>query len=344
VQWPPTLTHTLSAVNRTGNVYGQVWIDGVTFESGPTPSLRAQLGFGPDGSNPAEDASWTWVDAAFNVDAGNNDEFVASLLPESPGTFDYVYRYTVTSGRDWLYADLSGPITPGTVPGHPGDLTVNPSGDTAAPAVPTNLRVTGASPAGVLLAWDAVEGDASLYGYEVGRADAPGGPPYTVIALLTAASFTDTQVSEGEQYHYVVRSVDSSLNRSDWSAEVAAVAELRTVTLDVTVTVPATTDGTGRSVYIAGFLDRLDGDLPQWDPAGTALTRLDATHWRITLTGREGVALEYKYALGSWDQVEKDASCGETSNRQLTLTYGSTGTQTVNDTVLNWRNVAPCGN
>jgi hypothetical protein len=32
------------------------------------------------------------------------------------------------------------------------------------------------------------------------------------------------------------------------------------------------------------------------------------------------------------------------SNRTLTLDYGLTGTQTVNDTVLNWRNVAPCGN
>jgi hypothetical protein len=41
---------------------------------------------------------------------------------------------------------------------------------------------------------------------------------------------------------------------------------------------------------------------------------------------------------------EKDASCGELNNRQLTLSYGSSGTQTVNDTVQNWRNVSPCGN
>ena len=39
-----------------------------------------------------------------------------------------------------------------------------------------------------------------------------------------------------------------------------------------------------------------------------------------------------------------DASCGEIANRQLTLTYGTTGTQNVNDSVSNWRNVAPCGN
>ena len=64
----------------------------------------------------------------------------------------------------------------------------------------------------------------------------------------------------------------------------------------------------------------------------------------ITLHGKETTQIEYKYALGSWDFVEKDANCGEISNRQLTLSFGATGTQTVNDTVPNWRNVAPCGN
>jgi len=68
------------------------------------------------------------------------------------------------------------------------------------------------------------------------------------------------------------------------------------VTLVFTVTVPATTDATGRSVYIAGFLDRLDGGLPQWNPGGVVLTRVDATHWTITLTGTETTQIEYKYA------------------------------------------------
>ena len=97
-------------------------------------------------------------------------------------------------------------------------------------------------------------------------------------------------------------------------------------------------------MYIAGFLDRLNGGLPQWNPGGVVLTRVDATHWTITLTGTEATQIEYKYALGSWDFVEKDAACGEVANRQLTLSYGANGTQTVNDTIDNWRNVAPCGN
>ncbi|TMQ67972.1 MAG: alpha-amylase, partial [Candidatus Eisenbacteria bacterium] len=136
LQWPPETSHVIIAVNRTENIYGQVWIDGVTNQPGATPSLIAQLGFGPDSSDPDGNASWQWVDAAFNTDAGNNDEFVASLLPEATGTFDYAYRYSVTSGRDWVYADLDG-IGNGYSTSQAGTLHVTASDDTIRPAVPT---------------------------------------------------------------------------------------------------------------------------------------------------------------------------------------------------------------
>lgn len=74
------------------------------------------------------------------------------------------------------------------------------------------------------------------------------------------------------------------------------------------------------------------------------LAHVDATTWTITLTGYETTQIEYKYTLGDWEHVEKDNACGEIANRQLTLSYGSNGMQTVNDTVPNWRNVSPCGN
>jgi hypothetical protein len=342
LQWPPTLDHTISTVDRTDNVYGQVWIDGVTSQPGPAPSLVAELGFGPDGSNPDGNDAWTWVAAAFNVDAGNNDEYVAMLLPEAVGTYDYVYRYSVTGGRDWLYADLNGPVAGGAPPPNPGSLTVHASGDTTAPAAPTGLTVLSASPAGIELAWDAVI-DATLHGYEVLRGTAAGGP-YAVIGSTSGPTFTDTAVTEGATYWYVVRAVDTSFNRSGSSNEVEATAELRTVTLTFNVTVPDTTDATGRDVNIAGFLDRLDGGWPQWTPDGAPLTRVDTTHWTITFTGTEATQLEYKYVLEQWEYVEKDGGCGEIANRQLTLSWGTDGTQVVNDVVPNWRNVAPCGN
>jgi glycosidase len=341
VQWPPSINHTISAVNRTENVYGQVWIDGVTNQPGEAPSLRAQLGFGPDGSNPDGDAGWDWVEASFNGDRGNNDEYVASLLPEQTGTYDYAYRYTTTDGRDWVYADLDG-IGNGYSAGQAGNLTVASSGDTTAPATPTGFHKVSGSPTAIELGWNAVGGDPTLYGYEVRRADAAGGP-YALLGRTTSSSFVDTMVSEGATYYYVLRAIDLSFNHSPDTAPVQAAAETRRVSLLYTVIVPATTDGTGSRVYIAGTLNRLDGGLPEWNPGGVALDRVDATHWRITLTGLEGTQLEYKYTLGDWDHVEKDAACGEIANRQLTLTYGSSGTQAVDDTVANWRNVAPCG-
>lgn len=114
LQWPPTY----SGASCSGDfVYGQVWIDGVTSLPGATPDLSAQLGFGPVGSTP--DGSWLWVDATFNLDAGNNDEFYVALeYYIETGDYDYVYRYSYLGG-DWYYADTAGPYS-----GSPGTATI----------------------------------------------------------------------------------------------------------------------------------------------------------------------------------------------------------------------------
>ncbi len=346
LQWPPTMTHEISALDRTDTAYGQVWIEGATQFPGATPGLRAQLGFGPDGTAPSGNADWTWMDASFNTDAGNNDEFAASMLPDATGQFDYVYRYSTTNGADWFYADLSGPFT-GTPP-NPGALTVDPGADTSAPGVPTGLAVVGSSPATIEIDWDDNVGDASLYGYEVRRSTSAGGP-YSVIALVTASDYVDAAVDEGSTYFYVVRAVDASFNRSGDSDEVEGSAQARTVNLTFDVTVPSTTDATGFPVSIAGTLSRLDGGMPDWTPGAVLLTRVDATHWTIQLSGLEGTQIAYKFVLrnpsgDAWQYVEKDGACGEIGDRLLTLSYGDSGTQVVPQTVENWRNVEPCGN
>jgi hypothetical protein len=101
-----------------------------------------------------------------------------------------------------------------------------------------------------------------------------------------------------------------------------------------------------QSVHIAGTLHLLHGSLPEWDSSGVSLTLIGTYEWEITLSGVEGTNIQYKYTLGSSNffDVEKGGSCEEIDNRTVTLNYGTTGIQDVNDTVLNWRNVAPCGN
>jgi hypothetical protein len=173
------------------------------------------------------------------------------------------------------------------------------------------------------------------------RGDTPGGP-YDFIARVSSSYYSDTNTEENATYFYVVLAVDNSFNRSGYSNEVQATASPRTVSITFSVTIPAGTPA-GSTVYIAGSLDRLDEGLPQWDPGGVKLTMIDATHWTITLTGKESTELEYKYTLGTWDLFEKGASCEEIANRKIVLSYGSNGTQSINDTELNWRNVSPCG-
>ena len=54
-----------------------------------------------------------------------------------------------------------------------------------------------------------------------------------MLARVTRHSYIDNSVVEGATYYYVVRSVDLSFNRSEYSPEVEATASLRTVTVAV---------------------------------------------------------------------------------------------------------------
>jgi glycosidase len=339
LQWPPSIVHTIGFGSYTPNVYGQVWIGGVTNQPGPTPGLLAELGFGPEGTQPAGNPDWAWTAAAFNVDTGNNDEFVGQMLPQSIGSFDYVYRYSTNGGLTWLYADMNGPLPEGSLPANPGKLMVNSSGDLTPPADPTNLVVVSADAGQINLAWDTHPNtDGDLAGFEIYR----DGALYAVLADPAAASFSDTAVSQGSTYAYYLLAVDTSYNRSGPSNTVEGTAERRTVQVTFHVTVPTWTPG-GSTVYIAGSLHLLNGGLPEWDPGGVSMTQDGPDTWVITLSGFEGTNIEYKYTLGSWDFVEKGGACEEISNRSLVLDYGSDGNMPVFDTVPNWRNVAPCG-
>jgi glycosidase len=327
VQWPPSIDEPLRAGGWT--VYGQVWVHGLTDAGGPPDLIRAQLGWG----SAADGSGWQWVDAAYN--AGHtgdaNYEYMAQFTPSAAGTYFYAYRYSTNGGATWTVA---GPGGPGS---EPAVAHIAPPADTTAPAAPTGLTVVSAGPAEIDLAWDAGT-ESDLFGYEVERST--GGGPFTTVGTPPTASFADTSVVSGTTYTYVVKAIDTSSNASPASSSVTASAELRRVNVVFTVTVPA---GTPAPVHIAGAFHSLDASYPDWDPAGLPMTQVDATHWRIELHGLESTPVEYKYVLGDWNFVEKDATCGEIDNRTLTLAYGTDGEQDVADTVANWRNVAPCG-
>ena len=58
--------------------------------------------------------------------------------------------------------------------------------------------------------------------------------------------------------------------------------------------------------------------------------------WEVTLQILDGTSLEYKYTRGTWETVEWWGSIVSIANRHVTISYGLTGTQLVDDTATDY--------
>jgi fibronectin type 3 domain-containing protein len=100
--------------------------------------------------------------------------------------------------------------------GNSGQASATPAAPLTPPAAPTGLQAT-AGNAQVSLTWTASAGATS---YHVKRATTSGGP-YTQVSAPAATNFTDTGLTKGTAYFYVVSAVNSageSANSSQASA------------------------------------------------------------------------------------------------------------------------------
>ena len=106
VQFPISLNVAAGAV--TPLVYGRIFELGFTEAAGANAAARAQLGFGPASANPEYQAGWTWTNATFNTQVGNDDEFQASFTAPATGSYRYVYRFSLDHGATWTTCDNDG--------------------------------------------------------------------------------------------------------------------------------------------------------------------------------------------------------------------------------------------
>ena len=139
LQFPATFTNTGAP---SPAIFGRVFEAGVTEAAGPAPTVIAQIGYGPAGSDPRA-TPWVWAPASFNAQVGNDDEYQATLtLP--PGSFSYTFRFSLDGGFSFTLADLDGA-------GANGGLTFSTTQlgtATGLPAAPVvTLKVNGQHPA-----------------------------------------------------------------------------------------------------------------------------------------------------------------------------------------------------
>jgi fibronectin type 3 domain-containing protein len=104
------------------------------------------------------------------------------------------------------------------------EVSATPAATTGVPAIPTGLQAA-AGNAQVVLTWNSLSNATS---YHVKRSATSGGP-YTQIASPPSATFTDTALTNGTKYFYVVSAVNSS-GESANSAEASATPTAQVTT------------------------------------------------------------------------------------------------------------------
>jgi hypothetical protein len=99
------LSLSVKSGTASGTIYGRLYEAGVTPAAGANASVLAQLGYGPASANPEYEAGWTWINATFNVQVGNDDEYQASFTAPAAGSYVYGYRISFDGGATFTYCD-----------------------------------------------------------------------------------------------------------------------------------------------------------------------------------------------------------------------------------------------
>ena len=135
---------TLNPGATTPSIFGQIFETGLTEATGQGAGVTAQLGYGPQGSDP-QLGGWTFFNASYDSDSGNNDRYVATFTAPAAGTYSYTYRFSFDGGANWTYADLDGNGTNSGLSfstAQLGTMNVIPPGETSVDLTSGNLVIT----------------------------------------------------------------------------------------------------------------------------------------------------------------------------------------------------------
>jgi fibronectin type 3 domain-containing protein len=238
-------------------------------------------GIAGSGTPPSTPPAIPSVPAGVTTTAGN-EQVTLSWTASSGATSYHVKRATVTGGP---YIQVAAPTAANDIDAGLANGTayfyvvsaLNSAGESAnstevpattilpVPAIPNGLAAI-AGDTQVTLSWTASAGATS---YNVKRGSVSGGP-YTTIASPTATSDTDTGLTNGTEYFYVVSAVNSAGQSANSASVNAAPAHS---SADVTITVDAVhTQAISAWIYGINFYSSSD-------PALVTLDRMGGDRW-----------------------------------------------------------------
>lgn len=313
----------------TVEIEAGIRIPGFTEAEGAARGVRAEAALVPADQ---EVESANWQPMTYSSDANGADLFTAAVAVEGVGDYVAIARFSSDAGLNWIVVEFRN----GTLP----QVAVAPSSDLEAPAEPENVEVARISLSGVTLRWQGVSA-ADLFGYRIYRLDENLETVLIAEVGSDVTTYTDVNVSRGNQYSYAVSALDNALNESAARATDLIVVEQLNVPVVFIANVPTNTPN-DPAVFIAG--DFGEG-FPVWDPSGLQMTQISDTQWSVTLELPEGASIQYKFVREDWIAVEKSDACEEIENRRFvvdTTQISGDGTITVEHDVAKWRDLDQC--
>lgn len=272
-----------------------VWLKGYVGGGGPGPDTQAPTvptGLTVSGSTTTS-ISLAWTASTDNVAVTGYQIWRAPGA--SGGTFAQVGTSTtpsftnsgLTAGQTFRYQVRAGDAAGNqsafstTVTGS----TQTGGGDTQAPTVPGNFRITGTTANSIALAWNASTDNVAVTGYQIWRAPGASGGTFAQVGTATGLTFNNTGLTASTTYRYQVRAVDAAGNASAFSPALPGTTQ--------------TGGGTGGACSITPTTQTQWGSGYVIEPARVTNTGTAAiSGWTVTFTLPAGHSI-----VGSWNGV-----------------------------------------
>src|SRR6202041_2599415 len=192
--------YVVSSLNAAGESADSAQVSATPEAPGVPPPAPTNLTAMP--GNAVVTLTWTASTGAtgYNVKRATTDggPYTQLAAPTSPTYTDS----SVTTGTEYFYVVSALDATGESA--NSAQATATPQLPVVPPAAPANLTATPGN-AVVTLTWTASLG---ATGYNVKRATTNGGP-YTQLAAATSTGYTDSSVTNGTTYYYVVSALNA---------------------------------------------------------------------------------------------------------------------------------------
>ncbi len=271
--------YVVSAYNSAGQ-------SGNSAEVNATPVLpppATPTGLAATAGNAQVSLTWTASSAATSYHVKRSTSSGAETQIAAPSSTSYTDS-GLTNGAKYFY--VVSAVNSGGESANSAEVSAAPVAPVNPPATPAGLQATGGN-AQVSLSWNASAGAAS---YNVKRSTTNGGPYGTAVASPSATYYTDSTVTNGATYYYVVSAVNSA-GQSANSAQVSATPASPTANVTITIN-PAQTKPISPFIYGINFYSAVTGAPPQltFDRAGG--NRWTAYNWE---TNASNAGSDYLY-------------------------------------------------